>query len=235
MERNKKTKEDGATMEQIITKKDIKENSLFFWFSYFSWFHGAEDYTKELHIADVLQEIISVNIDRLNSWYKNFFICKNGEARYIVEKINDTLSFQIEFQEDEILFFINDEYIGNLGGHFECWFLTLEELQYFENTEFDFLLLLPMLGITKKEFDKTKKLISKNIATIPELKQYSNYIAECITNGLLMQGEFYLDKEVGIVNNQNHSIRNIVKYPRYKESVIKLNKLLKTKPATKIE
>ncbi len=213
-------------MKNLITKKEIEENRLFFWYWYFSCFRGM-DIKKELNIDEVLQEIISINTNEFNCWHESFFSYNNEEVRYISGKLNKSISFQIEFKEYEIIFFINDEYIGNLGGHFECWSLTLEELLFFEKFDFVFLLLLPMLGISKKQSDYTKKLISKNIELIPELKSQSNYIAECITNGLVMNGEFYVDKEVGIVNNQNHSVRNIVKYPEYKESVIKLNKILK--------
>jgi hypothetical protein len=32
---------------------------------------------------------------------------------------------------------------------------------------------------------------------------------------------------VGITNNQNHSVRNVEKYPRYRDDVVILNKALK--------
>ncbi|RYF20993.1 MAG: hypothetical protein EOO42_11390, partial [Flavobacteriales bacterium] len=55
----------------------------------------------------------------------------------------------------------------------------------------------------------------------------AEYIANCILNGLKIEGQFFEQDEVGIVNNQNHSVRNIEKYPRYREDVIKLNGILK--------
>ncbi len=213
-------------MKNLITKNKIKENSLFFWYSYLSCFRGFDD-KKELNIDDVLQEVLLINEDDFNIWYKNFFTDNGKDIKYIQGQLNEDISFTIEFHKYEILFFINDEYIGSLGGHFEAWSLTLEEISYFQKFDFVFLLLLPMLGITKNQFDFTKKLISKNIKLIPELELHSDYIAECIANGLIMSGEFYIHKEIGIVNTQNHSVRNITKYPEYKKSIIKLNKMLK--------
>ncbi|HAF37288.1 MAG TPA: hypothetical protein DCG88_25530 [Sphingobacterium sp.] len=52
-------------------------------------------------------------------------------------------------------------------------------------------------------------------------------MSKCILNGLLIDEVFFELDEVGTVNNQNHSVRNIRKYPRYKENIIELNKILK--------
>lgn len=208
-------------MKNLITKKDILENETFFWVSYFSFFRGF-DPEKELNIDDILTELIEINIDKLFKWQEIFF----EPSRYISGKLSEELSFQIEIEKDEINYFISDEYIGSISGHFEAWSLTLEEICYFEKFEFVFLLLLPMVGITKKEFEFTKDLINQKLKYISKFEDHSEYISECITNGLVMNGEFYKDEEVGIVNNQNHSVRNIKKYPDYKERVINLNKIL---------
>ena len=122
---------------------------------------------------------------------------------------------------------MNGIYIGNLGGHFEAWFLTLDELIKFNNHDLLFLLLLPMAGIEKEQTKMAKEFVSKQLRLIPGFKEGSNYIAECIVNGLVMNGGFQKAK-IGITNNQNHSVRNIEKYPRYKDDVMQLNAALKT-------
>jgi hypothetical protein len=58
-------------------------------------------------------------------------------------------------------------------------------------------------------------------------ENHAEYIAKCILNGLTINGRFFEENEIGILNNQNHSVRNIEKYPRYAEDVIKLNGVLK--------
>ncbi|MFP3814024.1 Imm19 family immunity protein, partial [Bacillus sp. SIMBA_005] len=55
---------------------------------------------------------------------------------------------------------------------------------------------------------------------------HSEYLADCILNGLVVEEGFQNIDGVGIINNQNHSVRNIVAYPRYKDDVIELNKVL---------
>ncbi|WP_324024604.1 Imm19 family immunity protein [Maribacter sp. BPC-D8] len=213
-------------MENLITRNDIMENQTFFWFSYFSWFRGFDE-INELNIDEALANVIQVDTDKINKWSETFFSSINGKQRFIGGKLSKNLSFQIEFLEEEITFYINEQYIGNLGGHFEAWYLTLDEISVFEKYDFIFLLLLPMVGITKNELDFTKELISKNLKSIPKFKNQSEYISECIANGLVMHGEFYTDEKIGIVNNQNHSVRNINKYPDYRENVLKLNNTLK--------
>lgn len=147
-------------------------------------------------------------------------------VKFIGGRLNDKMTFHIEFQEDEILYFLNDIYIGNLGGHFEAWFLTLDELVKFAKYDSLFLLLLPMTGIEKKQVETAKKLITEHLLVIPKFEKEAKYIAECIINGLLIEGYFYIH-EVGIANNQNHSIRNIEKYPRYRDDIMELNLALK--------
>ncbi|WP_162796146.1 Imm19 family immunity protein [Pedobacter namyangjuensis] len=52
------------------------------------------------------------------------------------------------------------------------------------------------------------------------------YITYCIVNGLVMEQPF-VNSEIGLINNQNHSVRNIEKYPDYKEDVKELNVTLR--------
>lgn len=55
----------------------------------------------------------------------------------------------------------------------------------------------------------------------------ADYIAMCIVMGLLIEEAYTIDEGIGITCQTNHSVRNIEKYPRYQENIMKLNKDLK--------
>lgn len=213
-------------MTNQIKSEDIK-NSTFFWCFYIGLFRGYDE-IYELNIDEAL-EGIAINNDELHDWENTFLTTKDPDenVRFIGGKLNQEMSFHIEFQESEILYYLNDIYIGNLGGHFEAWFLTFDELIKFGKFDLLFLLLLPMTGIEKKQIEPAKNLIAEYLKSIPLFEEKAEYISECIVNGLIMEGNFSTDAEIGIVNNQNHSVRNIEKYPRYRDDIKKLNLALK--------
>jgi hypothetical protein len=213
-------------MNRQITKDDLIDNA-FFWYAYISWFRGYDE-INEINIYEA-HEIIGIDREKLTDWQKQFFPQNKDEeiVRVIEGKLNENITFLIEFYDSEVVFFLNDIYIGNLGGHFEAWFLTWDELLAFQQFEYIFLLLLPMTAIEKHQIEDAKTVIQNHLKTIPKFEKNAEYIAKCILNGLLIEGQFSKQDEVGIVNNQNHSVRNIEKYPRYKEDVIELNRTLK--------
>ncbi|SFD55547.1 Imm19 family immunity protein [Flavobacterium phragmitis] len=212
-------------MNRQIAIEDIKQNS-FFWKFYFCWSRGYDN-QKEINIDEVL-EVVETDESKAYEWERSFLNEEDIEEnpRYIAEKINDNLNYAIEFQEYEINFFLNDIYIGNLGGHFEAWFFTLKELLAFEKYPELFLLFLPLTGIVENEKSVLKPFIVKHFNSIPKFESHSEYIADCILNGLVIESGFLEIEGVGITNNQNHSVRNVEVYERYKESIIELNKLL---------
>ena len=213
-------------MNRQITRNDLKDNT-YFWCAYISWSRGYDD-INEINIDEAL-EIIGIDSEKLSEWENQFF-SRNKEkefARFIGGKLNEYITFSIEFQDFEIVFFLNDIYIGNLGGHFEAWFLTLDELLVFQQFEYLFLLLLPMTAIEKHQTEDAKIAIQNHLKTIPKFENHVEYITQCILNGITIEEPFFVQNEVGIMNNQNHSVRNIEKYPRYKEDVIELNRVLK--------
>lgn len=211
-------------MNLQITREDLAYSNTFFWHNYFHWFRGY-DTEKELNIDEVL-EIIPLSRAEFSKWSQDFFPEDKTDEnpRYITGKLKDTMNFAIEFRENEICYFLNDIYIGNLGGHFEAWFLTWDELLMFEKYDFLFLLFLPMTAIEKNQIEIAKSHISKYLKSIALYDKHSDYIAKCIVEGLEMENNFSELPGIGITCNQNHSVRNILKYPRYKEDVITLNK-----------
>ncbi|MFB9075938.1 Imm19 family immunity protein [Flavobacterium procerum] len=212
-------------MNRQIQLQELHNNT-FFWKFYFCWSRGYNE-KEELNIDEVL-EVVETDETKAYEWERQFLNEADIEEnpRYIAEKLTDNLNYVIEFQEYEINFFLNDIYIGNLGGHFEAWFFTLDELLAFEKYPNLFLLFLPITGITESQRDILKPFIVKHLESIPKFEIYSHYIADCLLNGLIMESGFVEIEGVGITNNQNHSVRNIATYPRYKEDVIELNKIL---------
>ena len=213
-------------MNTQITIEEIKNNT-FFWKYYFCWSRGYDE-KEEINIDEIL-EVVETNETEAYEWERIFFNYEDIEdnPRQVAGRINDNLNFAVEFAEYEINFFLNDIYIGNLGGHFEAWFFTLEELLSFEKYPNLFLLFLPMTGISEDQKAILKPIVIKHLNTIPKFDPHSNYIADCLLNGLIMQSSFNEIEGVGLINNENHSVRNVTGYPRYLEDVVELNKILK--------
>lgn len=213
-------------MNAIIQIEELSHNT-FFWKYYFCWSRGFDE-KEEVNIDEAL-EVVEINETEAYEWERIFFNYDDIEEnpRHVAGRINDNLNFAVEFAEYEINFFLNDIYIGNLGGHFEAWFFTLDELLAFEKYANLFLLFLPMIGISEDQKAILKPVIVKHLNTIPKFDAHSNYIADCLLNGLIMQSPFEEIEEIGLTNNQNHSVRNVTAYPRYQEDVIELNKILK--------
>jgi hypothetical protein len=213
-------------MNTQITIEEIKNNT-FFWKYYFCWSRGYDE-KEEINIDQVL-EVVETNETEAYEWERIFFNYEDIEdnPRHVAGRINDNLNFAVEFAEYEINFFLNDIYIGNLGGHFEGWFFTLEELLSFEKYPNLFLLFLPMTGISEDQKAILKPIVIKHLNTIPKFDPHSNYIADCLLNGLIMQSRFEEIEGIGLTNNENHSVRNVTGYLRYLEEVVELNKILK--------
>jgi len=221
---------------QLLTKKDIEFDNLNFWYYYIFGFRGS-DHQKELNLSDAIRDVVDIDkyVPTFKDWYNEF--CPSDKAdrdglfenpKVIAGRLTEEIRFAIEFHLWETTFYLNTIYIGNLGGHFEAWFLTLKELMAFDKYEMLFLLLLPMTGVEETERELAESLVSEKLKSISMFAEQSDYIAKCIVNGLIVDNPFYTIQDIGIVSDTNHSVRNITKYPRYKEDVIELNKALET-------
>ena len=201
-------------------------NNPYFWFMYLKWFRGFDD-KNELNLDEAM-EVIEIDQSQSHQYEEDFFSdIKDVNIKFIDEKLSDGMSVRVEFRENEIVFFLNEIYIGNLGGHFEAWFLTWEELIAFEKYPFLFLLLLPMVGVERAEVEEAIDFIAKHLKVIPPFEKEATYIAYCIVNGLRIEEAFFEQQGIGILNHQNHSVRNIGKYPAYENEVKMLNLSLK--------
>jgi hypothetical protein len=221
---------------KLLTKNDIEFDNLNFWYYYILPFRGGDD-QKELNLDDAIRDVVEIKkyVPTFKEWYNEFCPKEKADSdglfenpKVIAATLTEDIRFAIEFHLGETTFYINNIYIGNLGGHFEAWFLTFKELMAFDKYEMLFLLFLPMTGIEENERELAEALVSEKLKSISMYAEQSDYIAKCIVNGLIVDKPFYTIQDVGIVSDTNHSVRNITKYPRYKDDVVELNKALET-------
>ena len=98
----------------------------------------------------------------------------------------------------------------------------------FDKYEKLFLLLLPMTGVEASERVLAESLISEKLKQISMFSEQADYMAKWIVNGLVIEETFCELSDIGITCNSNHSVRNVTKYPRYKDDVTEINKALKS-------
>lgn len=231
-------------MGRAITKDEIGYENSYFWWNLLAYIHGSDD-EKEVNLNEALAEAINIKdgLSGFDDWFRKFCPKDEQDSNGISEhpnviggNLSDNLSFAIEFHAAEIRYYINDIYIGNIGGEFEAYFFTLDELQAFDKWQYLFLLMLPMLGVEEKQRKDAQQIISTHLREIPLFAECADYAAKCMLNGLIMLPvktwdikqknetvHFYHQEEIGLVNNQNHSVRNVEFYPRYIPDVKKIN------------
>ncbi|RZG48016.1 Imm19 family immunity protein [Acinetobacter wuhouensis] len=210
-----------------VLNQQLTFSNTHFWHWFIFLFRGFDE-VKELNLDEVLQDVIGLDLSNqaFEMWYQSFLPSDSDTFRNHRFSAGSNIQVDIEFAQDHINYYFNDLYIGNLSGHFEAWFFTLDEFLGFKLDDQNFLLLLPMLGVEHQQISEIKIQISKRLQHIIAFQGHEEYIAGCIVNGLKMNQEFYKDKQVGICNRQNHSIRNIELYPEGFEHIQKLNQML---------
>jgi len=208
-------------------------NTLFWWF-YITCFQGYDDAT-DMPLMEAIESIVDINnyITNFDEWYAKFAPREQADADGMLKQppvvelfAKGNLKFTIQFHVFETQYYLNDIYFGNLGGHFEAWFLTWDELCTLDDGTELFLLLLPMVGIVKNQQEGAAALIGQRLKQIALFAENADYIARLITDGLSMQGAFEGIADIGITCSQPHSVRNIRRYPRYIDDVRKLNCML---------
>lgn len=222
-------------MQNFLSKEDIAYNNYNFWWFYVSLIPGFDD-EKEYNLDDAIEAVIDKNryVPNQAEWFSEFCpkagVEKDGyyeNSKAIEELLKDDFRVYIEFNRWQITFYLNDIYIGNIGGHFETRFLTWDELLFFDKYDYMFLLFLPMVGIAQHQRLVAEMMISEKLSQLTMFNGQEKYIAKCIVNGLLVENGFYETEGIGIMSAENHSVRNFEKYPRYKDNVTILNQALK--------
>lgn len=213
---------------QQVAEQEISFSNVHFWHWFLLLFRGFDE-EKELNLDEAIQEAVGLDPynKELATWYQSFLLSENNSIRNYQFSISADIWVDIQFAQEQINYYLNDLYIGNLGGHFEAWFFTLEELLSFQLNDQHFLLLLAMLGVEPQQTLDVRIQISKRLNNIPSFQGQQDYIANCIVNGLRMNQEFYQDEQIGILNRQNHSMRNVELYPDGLEQIKTINLILK--------
>lgn len=213
---------------QQVAEQEISFSNVHFWHWFLLLFRGFDE-EKELNLDEAIQEAVGLDPynKELAAWYQSFLLSENNSIRNYQFSISADIWVDIQFAQEQINYYLNDLYIGNLGGHFEAWFFTLEEFLSFQLNDQHFLLLLAMLGVEPQQTLDAKIQISKRLNNIQTFQGQQDYIANCIVNGLRMNQEFYQDEQIGILNRQNHSMRNVELYPDGLEQIKTINLILK--------
>ncbi|WP_327857239.1 Imm19 family immunity protein [Acinetobacter guillouiae] len=213
---------------QQVAEQEISFSNVHFWHWFLLLFRGFDE-EKELNLDEAIQEAVGLDPynKELAAWYQSFLLSENNSIRNYQFSISADIWVDIQFAQEQINYYLNDLYIGNLGGHFEAWFFTLEEFLSFQLNDQHFLLLLAMLGVEPQQTLDAKIQISKRLNNIQTFQGQQDYIANCIVNGLRMNQEFYQDEQIGILNRQNHSMRNVELYPDDLEQIKTINLILK--------
>jgi hypothetical protein len=211
-----------------VAEQEISFSNVRFWHWFLLLFRGFDE-EKELNLDEAIQEAVGLDPynKELAAWYQSFLLSENNSIRNYQFSISADIWVDIQFAQEQINYYLNDLYIGNLGGHFEAWFFTLEEFLSFQLNDQHFLLLLAMLGVEPQQTLDAKIQISKRLNNIQTFQGQQDYIANCIVNGLRMGQEFYQDEQIGISNRQNHSMRNVELYPDGLEQIKTINLILK--------
>ncbi|MCX5467351.1 Imm19 family immunity protein [Acinetobacter nematophilus] len=217
-------------MSQHILENEIRFSNDHFWHWFIALLRGFDE-EKELNLDEAIEEMTGLDLysREIKEWYMSFLPEYTDQAKRNYHlAIRSKLYVDIQFTPEEIRYYLNDLYIGNIGGHFEAWFFSLKEFQRLQLTDLHFLLLLPMLAVEQNQSTVVTALIAKRLSNIKSFQGHEDYIASCLVNGLVLQQDFYLDESVGVCNHQNHSIRNIEQCTHAVEHIQKLNELLNT-------
>ena len=221
-------------MGQLLSKSDLSYSNHNFWWYYISAFQGYDD-AKDLPLMEAIESVQDINeyVTNFEEWYKAFAPKEEANEGGMLKHPNivdiaivDKVRLTIEFHIFEIQYYLNNIYFGNMGGHFEAWFFTWNELLSLDNDTELFWFLLPMTGVEESQRKQAERLVSERLKQIPIFSKKSNYITRCIVSALVIEGAYAEIAAIGTTCTQPHSVRNIEKYPRYKDDVIKLNQIL---------
>ncbi|TBO40569.1 Imm19 family immunity protein [Pedobacter kyonggii] len=130
--------------------------------------------------------------------------------------INEEVTLVVEFHPFEVVYFLNDVFIGNSGGHFMLSLLSWQEfLKIVEVVEDDamlFFVLLPFVVGAKGEEQEIRKEIEKHLEHMAFRAEHIPVIANFLVHHAIFNEDepemFYDDSELGKICKRNHSVRN---------------------------
>lgn len=131
-------------------------------------------------------------------------------------KINDKVTFFVEYHPFETIYFFNDLYLGNTGGHYHLSLFTWDEfLQITGKREKEtllFFLLLPLVVGAKQERAAIKQEIESRLQELPFQKEHVPVIAHYLVNHCSFEDDgdrmFLESPKAGTICLREHSERN---------------------------
>jgi len=151
----------------------------------------------------------------------------NGTVYSVV--INEQVTLVVEFHTYEVVYFLNEVFIGNSGGHFMLSLLSWEEFQKIVEVGGDdtmlFFLLLPFVVGTKDQKEEIKKEIENRLQSTAFSAVHIPVIACHLVHHAIFEEDeasmFYDDPELGKIGKRNHSVRN-----KDNADVLKVNQVI---------
>ncbi len=129
--------------------------------------------------------------------------------------LNDKVTFYAEFHPNETIYFFNDTYLGNTGGHFHLSLIHWTELmRMIANEQSDpsllFFMLLPLtLGdISEREAIRSEISVHLSKTSIVAEDVIMNDIINFLTNHVVADEGFDYREGIGFITHRNHSERN---------------------------
>ncbi|NML39542.1 immunity protein 19 [Chitinophaga sp. G-6-1-13] len=196
-------------------------------------FPFASDHTLEMTLTDYLPENFEMPS---GEWLDEL----TGQADVpwdgytYAHRLNDTVTFYAEFHPHATVYFFNDTYLGNTGGHFHLSLLSWEELQAIVNNDKTdpsllFWMLLPLAAGNESEQPGIEAAIARHLKMM-ELDLQADQlsiITKFLTSHLVFSEEerntFEYKTGVGLVTHRNHSERNC---NNDAETLIKVNEVI---------
>ncbi|SHE77607.1 Imm19 family immunity protein [Pedobacter caeni] len=147
-------------------------------------------------------------------------------------EINEAVTLFVEYHPYETIFFFNEVYLGNTGGHFRLSLLKWTEfLQIIENRESSgllFFLLLTLVVGAADEKEMIRNEIEQRLKITAFKAEHHPIIAMYLSNHVVFDEDdaemFFEDPKLGTCCKRNHSERN----PKNnEEEIIMVNEVIK--------
>lgn len=143
-------------------------------------------------------------------------------------RINEKVTLTVEYHPFNTIYFFNDLYLGNTGGHFHLSLLTWREflqiVQHREKETLLFFLLLPLVVGAKQERAAIEAETEKRLHQLPFQKEHIPVIARYLVNHCSFEDDeermFIEDPKAGTICLREHSERNA---KRTTEDLITIN------------
>lgn len=209
-----------------LTDRDNNNFWLYYMASEFCW---AVDDDAEMMFSDWLVERNDFPSDK---WYHDFTGADKEpwDGTTLGLKLNDNITLAIEFHANGTVYFLNDTYIGETGGHPYLSIFRWQEVKAItEGKDYSAFLMLPLVVGKKSEEEEIGVYIKKILCALTFIDDKDvEYITTCLLTHIIVdENSFEEDAEFGIICTRNHSTRNPKSNNNTLEDIQNLNNLIK--------